>query len=241
MVRIEMSTKNTDKKLTVIGIAGGIGSGKSTVTDYIESINYHVYDADIEAREAVMPGEPALQKLTDYFGMEIINTDGTLNRRKLGQMAFGSAKKTRMLNEILHNDISTRIDNKIAQQAEKLNNDKLTQHAHKLPHNNRANDTNDQNKGTNDTERIAFISAPLFFEAELEKKCDQTWVVIADKEVRIRRTMERDGLPREEVMDRINRQMSDEERAEKADHILLNNGGKEALLEQVDVLLDKIN
>lgn len=223
-----MSTKQTSGKinksqinghLRVIGIAGGIGSGKSTVTDYLEQKNYHVYDADVEAREAVMPGEPALDKLADCFGHDIINRDGTLNRRKLGQLAFSNQNDTEKLNKILHGQISDRIDDKISSQVQNMIN------------------SHNSSPTENSLDSIAFISAPLFFEAELEKKCDEIWVVTADKEVRINRTMERDGLSRTEVIDRINRQMSDEERIQKSDHVLINNGNKDELLRKVDKLL----
>lgn len=193
------------KIIKIIGIAGGIGSGKSTVTDYLRDKGYSVYDADEIAREAVMPGEPALDKLREFFGEGIIENGGTLNRRKLAQITFGQEDKTKKLNEILHKDIDGRIDKYISAY-----------------------------KGEMDT---VFISAPLFFEAELERKCDETWAVIADKEIRIKRAMERDGLPRREVEDRMDRQMSDEVRAEKADHILKNHGTKEELIDQVRQLL----
>lgn len=194
-----------NKSLRIIGIAGGIGSGKSTVTDYLRSMDYFVYDADEIAREAVMPGEPALAKLTDFFGKEIINDDGTLNRRKLAQITFGHEDKTKKLNEILHKDIDQRIDKYIKDYSGDMD--------------------------------LVFISAPLFFEAELERKCDETWAVIADKDIRIKRAMERDGLPRKEIEDRIDRQMSDEERAGKADYILRNHGTKEDMLSEVRGLL----
>lgn len=207
-----------DKRLTVVGIAGGIGSGKSTVTSYLELNNYYVYDADVEAREAVKPGEPALLELIDFFGEEIINDDGSLNRRKLAQIAFSSQELTENLNRILHKYISERIDKKLARHASYLA----------------------RSRGKKRGLRIAFVSAPLFFEAGLDVMCDETWAVIADKEVRIQRTMNRDNLPRSEVEDRINRQMSDEERINLADYVLVNNGNKNELIKQVDELLHRI-
>lgn len=202
---MQENNKNNFKIDKVIGIAGGIGSGKSTVTDYLRSKSYLVIDADEEAREAVNPGEPTLDELVDYFGSHIIQEDGTLNRRKLAQIAFSDPEKTKKLNDILHKDISIRIDKKLTQNA---------------------------GRG-----QVAFISAPLFFEADLQKKCNETWAVVADKDVRIKRTMERDNLPKEEVVDRINRQMSDDEREKLADYVLFNNGSKEELIKQVDQLM----
>lgn len=198
----------------IIGIAGGIGSGKSTVTDHLRDKKFTVYDADEVAREAVMPKEPALTELADFFGVEIINGDGTLNRRKLAQIAFSDPEKSKKLNEILHKDIDHRIDLKLTEYMESAK--------------------------AEDTPEAVFISAPLFFEAELDSKCDETWAVIADKKIRLKRTMDRDGLPLKEVQDRIDRQMSDEERAERADHVIRNNGTREELIEKVDKLLADI-
>ncbi len=214
-----MNIFGSEKYFKIIGIAGGIGSGKSTVTDYLRHKMYYVYDADEIAREAVMPGEPALVKLTDFFGSEILNDDGSLNRRKLAQITFGHEDKTRKLNEILHKDIDHRIDLKLAEHAIYFARKK-------------AEDIG--------TMRVVFISAPLFFEAELEKKCDETWAIIADDEVRIKRAMERDDLPRSEVEDRMNRQMPDKERAKKADHVIKNHGSKEELVKQVEKLLKSL-
>lgn len=204
-----------DKRMRVIGIAGGIGSGKSSVTNYLKYKLYTVYDADEEAREAVKPGEPALLELVNCFGKEILNDDGTLNRRKLAQLAFSSQEKTDILNEILHKDIDERIDKKLARHASYLA----------------------RSRGKKIELRIAFVSAPLFFEANLQKKCDETWVVVADEDIRVKRTMERDNLPESEVRDRIARQMSDEERIKLADHVITNNGTKEELTGQVSILL----
>lgn len=195
----------------IIGIAGGIGSGKSTVTDYLKNKSCEVLDADEIAREAVEPGEPALKKLMDYFGSEILENDGSLNRRKLAQITFGDKDKTTKLNEILHSNIEKRIDDKLKKV---------------------------QIESTWSESSIkVFISAPLFFEAGLEDKCDEVWSVIAHKELRIKRAIERDGLPREEVENRLNRQMSDEERISRSDYVINNNGDKEDLLKQVDALL----
>lgn len=209
-----MSNK-VNKQLIVIGIAGGIGSGKSTVTDYLKDKGYSIYDADVEARNAVKPGEPALDKLKEYFGHEIISEDGTLNRRKLGQLAFASKEKSAKLNEILHHDISSRIDKKLNDQE---------RHIFEL-----------SNIKMND--RIAFLSAPLFFEANLQDKCKETWVIVADQNIRIKRTINRDELTESEVTNRISRQMTDEQRIKLADQVLTNNGSKEDLLKQVDDLL----
>ena len=205
--------------IKVIGIAGGIGSGKSTVTDYLRERNYTVIDADEVARESVMPGEPAVDELIDFFGKEILNDDGSLNRRKLAQIAFCDQKKTEKLNEILHKDISHRIDMKVDKFIQK--NDVFLK----------------PGQESDKAKRLLFISAPLFFEAVLDRKCDETWAVTADMELRIKRTELRDGLPRKEILDRMSKQLTDEQRAARADYTISNEGTREELISQIDKLL----
>jgi dephospho-CoA kinase len=99
---------NSNKR--VIGITGGIGSGKSVVSNYLRSLGYALIDADELAREAVMPGEPALVKIAEAFGNGVIATDGTLDRAALAQKAFANQKNTDLLNSITHEDIGRRVD-----------------------------------------------------------------------------------------------------------------------------------
>jgi dephospho-CoA kinase len=97
----------------IIGITGGIGAGKSVVTDYLRGKGYGVIDADEVARESVMPGEPALSALSAAFGERILNDDGTLDRGRLARMAFADGEATRRLNAITHVDIKRRIRDKV--------------------------------------------------------------------------------------------------------------------------------
>jgi dephospho-CoA kinase len=99
---------NSSKR--VIGITGGIGSGKSVVSDYLRSRGYAVIDADEVARATVMPGEPALVKIAETFGNDVIFEDGTLDRAALAQKAFANQKNTDLLNSITHADIGRRVD-----------------------------------------------------------------------------------------------------------------------------------
>lgn len=93
----------------VVGITGPSGAGKGLVVGVFESHGFRVVDADKVAREVVMPGEPALYELSSEFGGDIINADGTLNRRLLANRAFASRENTDRMNDIMLNVIRRRM------------------------------------------------------------------------------------------------------------------------------------
>jgi len=96
-----------------IGITGGIGSGKSAVTDFLRDKGYMVIDADEIAREAAMPGEPAMLRLREEMGDEVFNEDGSLNRQKLADIMFYDPIALMTVNEIFHGDIKERIEARV--------------------------------------------------------------------------------------------------------------------------------
>src|SRR5215212_5304347 len=85
-----------------VGLTGSIGVGKSFVASVFVELCCHVLDADQTAREVVMPGTPGLKALTEAFGEEILNPDGTLNRKQLGAVVFNDESQRQRLNSILH-------------------------------------------------------------------------------------------------------------------------------------------
>jgi dephospho-CoA kinase len=102
----------------VIGLTGGIASGKSTVSTMLKEMNITVVDADIEARHAVMKGEPAFFKIIEEFGADILLDNGEIDRQKLGSIIFHQAEKRQMLNEIVHPEVRKRMINQ-AENAQK--------------------------------------------------------------------------------------------------------------------------
>lgn len=88
--------------MKIIGLTGGIASGKSTISKRLKEKGYIVIDADIAARKVVEIGTPALQDIKDYFGNVVLHDDGTLNRRKLGEIVFSDELKRKKLNELTH-------------------------------------------------------------------------------------------------------------------------------------------
>jgi len=186
-----------------IGITGGIGSGKSEVTDYLRGKGFSVIDADEVAREAAMPGEPAMLILREEIGDSVFNEDGTLNRQELAKIMFTDPITLMTVNEIFHGDIKERIEAHINEQGG----------------------------------QIIFLSIPLLFESDAGWMADETWLVTADEEVRLRRVMERDGLPEDDVRARMASQMPEDEKRKRADIVIENNGTIEELRVAIDILL----
>ena len=92
--------------MIILGITGGSGVGKTTVSNIFRNNGIDVIDTDIVAREIVKPSMPALSEIRDYFGVEFINPDGTLNRKKLAGVVFNDPEKLKILNKITHKYIS---------------------------------------------------------------------------------------------------------------------------------------
>ncbi len=196
--------------MKIIGLTGGIGSGKSTVSEYLASKGIKIVDADKISHEMMENGSSLLEELAIAFGDEIINSDGSLNRRELARLAFATEEGKNLLNRITHKEISKRVDRQIAE-LKKSN------------------------------ERIIFFDAPLLFEAGMDSKTGETWLVHVDEATRISRVRDRDGLSEEEILARIKAQMSEEEKLARASHVLDNSGSVEELYAQVDSLLAELN
>lgn len=88
--------------MTIFGITGGSGSGKTLASSMFAELGIEIIDADAVSREVTNKGSKCLNELVEYFGNEILQTDGTLNRRHLASIAFSDVEKTKMLNTITH-------------------------------------------------------------------------------------------------------------------------------------------
>ena len=98
----------------IIGLTGGIASGKSSVAGIFQELGVPVIDADQLAREAVLPGSPSLVRIAGVFGDDVIAADGTLDRKRLGTLVFSDPGKRRLLEEILHPEIRRLGEERIA-------------------------------------------------------------------------------------------------------------------------------
>jgi dephospho-CoA kinase len=178
-----------------VGLTGSIGVGKSFVASVFVELGCHVLDADQTAREVVMPGTPGLKALCESLGEEILNPDGTLNRKQLGSIVFNDESKRQHLNYVLHPFIIERQDEIMnAWEAE-------------------------------DPDGIGIIDAALMIESGGYKRFDKLIVVHCRPEVQLERLMLRDKLSRDEALRRINSQMSQEEKQKYADYLIDTSDG----------------
>jgi dephospho-CoA kinase len=178
-----------------VGLTGSIGVGKSFVASIFTDLGCHVLDADLTAREVVMPGTPGLQAIVQEFGEEILNTDGTLDRKRLGALVFADENRRQRLNHILHPFIIARQD-EIMREWER-----------------------------EDPKGIGIVDAALMIESGGYKRFDKLIVVHCRPEVQLERLMLRDRLSREEAERRINSQMPQEEKQKFADYLIDTSDG----------------
>lgn len=209
--------------MKVIGLTGGIGSGKSTVSNYLIQQGYHVLDADLIAREIVLPGSETLIQIVSEFGEEYLSQDGSLNRKKLAELIFRDETKKLRLNAIMHDKITEIILQRILQFKEESN----ILRSKKIP-------------GLEQKRNVIFIDAPLLFEVGLDRSVSEVWVVDTEEEVRIQRIKARDDLDQEEIKRRILAQMDREESLKRASHVLDNSGDRDKLYRQINSLLEQI-
>jgi dephospho-CoA kinase len=185
-----------------VGLTGSIGVGKTFVASIFVELGCHVLDADQTAREVVMPGTPGLKALTDAFGGEILNTDGTLDRKRLGALIFADQSQRQRLNQILHPFIIARQD-EILREWE-----------------------------TQDPRGIGIVDAALMIESGGYRRFDKLIVVHCRPEVQLERLILRDKLSSEEAQRRIDSQMPQEEKKKFADYLIDTSDGFEATREQ---------
>ncbi|TNH05967.1 dephospho-CoA kinase [Testudinibacter sp. TR-2022] len=100
----------------IIGLTGGIGSGKSTIADLFAELGVPIVDADVVAREVVAPGSPLLAQIAEHFGQQVITAEGELDRAALRQIVFADKEKTEWLNQLLHPAIRQRMLRRLQQQ-----------------------------------------------------------------------------------------------------------------------------
>jgi len=183
----------------LVGVTGGIGSGKSTVAQVFGTLGAYVLDADQVAREITETDAALMLRIRELFGDEVFDDSGRLDRRKLAHRVFPQPEAIQKLNELLHPPVIQHIEKRISEIFHK------------------------------DPEAVVVIDAPLIFETGYDQKLDCVVVVDAPIELCIRRVMERSDLSREEVLARMKAQMSPKEKRCRADFVIHNSGNLAAL------------
>ncbi|OXM84330.1 dephospho-CoA kinase [Paenibacillus rigui] len=190
-----------------IGLTGGIACGKSTVSGMLVQRGAMLVDADRIAREVVEPGMPALSQIVERWGPELLLPDGSLHRKKLGEIVFGNPQALQQLQEITHPPIRATIRERMAEY-ERSNPDKLV-----------------------------VVDIPLLYESGLQSMFEAVMVVYVPRTVQLDRLMLRDGLSREQAEQRLQAQMDIERKKELADIVIDNQGTMEQTEGQVEAFL----
>lgn len=187
-----------------IGLTGGIACGKSTVSAMLVKRGANLVDADRIAREVVLPGSPVLAQVAERFGQAILNEDGSLNRKKLGERIFGDEKARRDLEGLLHPPIRATMREQLAQ-FERLQPDKLV-----------------------------VVDVPLLYESNLASMFEEVMLVYVPREVQLARLMARDSLTAEQAERRLAAQLPIEQKRQWSDIVIDNSGTLEATERQLD-------
>ena len=207
---LKPKTKDQFPQMLRVGLTGSIGVGKSFVGSVFVELGCRLLDADATAREVVLPGTAGLAAVVKEFGPEVLQTDGTLDRKRLGAVVFGDEQKRQRLNGILHPRIIERQD-QILQQWE-----------------------------SEEPNGIGIVDAALMIESGGYKRFDKLIVVHCRPEVQLERLMLRDGLSCDEAQKRIDSQMPQEEKQRYADYLIDTSDGFELTRQRTKAVYDQL-
>ncbi len=178
--------------MLIVGLTGGVASGKTAVSEVLEEEGAYIIDADQIARELVQPHEPAWNELVRTFGKEILQGNGSIDRKKLSEMVFVNPDKRKLLNQILHPLITQEMDRRTREIGQK------------------------------NPEAIVVIDAPLLIEVGYHRRVDKLVVVTSTQTEQIERLKVRDGINSEEALRILSSQMPVEEKVKLADFVIRN-------------------
>lgn len=194
----------------IIGLTGGIGSGKSTVCQLFTELGAEVIDADRLAREITNSDQQILDTIREVFGENNFHPDGRLNRAQLGRLVFGNKTALEKLNQIIHPAVIRTIQ------------EKITQFRVEKP------------------KKILIVESAILFESHMENLFDLIIVVDADISTVIKRLKNRDHLTDQDIKKRLKSQMPANEKKARAHFTIQNNGDLPMLKTHVEEILRKI-
>ena len=194
----------------LVGLTGGMGTGKTLAASIFKELGAHILDADLICRKLVQPGQPALKEISEYFGENILNKTRNLDRKKLGQVIFNDPDKKKILENILHPKVFEFEKNEY------------------------------KNICNINPRALVIIDAALLIESGNYKNMDKVVVISTDENKQIERILARGGLHKDEIVSRINNQMPGKEKKRYADFILDNSSDKFQLRTQVEGLYEKL-
>jgi dephospho-CoA kinase len=191
------------RKFLLVGLTGGIATGKSTVSTLLRQLGCEIIDADLLAREVVEPGQPAWTTIVAEFGQGVVTAGGTLDRKKLGAIVFANPERRRRLEAITHPAIRERFQARLDELAER------------------------------GFTGLVVFDAAVMIESGNYKNMDRLLVVVTDEPTQMARLRGRDGTEDAEGRRKIASQMPLAEKAKLADYVIDNSGDRAATAEQV--------
>ncbi len=200
--------------LYVVGLTGGIATGKSAVSLILSDLGADIVDADKLARQVVEPGSTGFSKVAAAFGPGVVTPKVELDRKKLGEMVFACEHARKTLEAIVHPLVFALIE------------DTLARHSQKWRQRGRTG--------------VTVLDVPLLFETGADGFADEVWVVWAGEKTQEERLMERDGLTQENARLRIKAQMPLEQKVKLADKVIQNQGSLSDTKRQVEALWDAL-
>lgn len=190
--------------MRIIGLTGGIASGKSTASRYFKERGMPVIDADSVTHQLMAPGNENYAKIVQEYGTEILTEDGSIDRKRLGALAFSSPKALLRLEKLTHPAIKCRLE-------------ELVKEYRQMP-----------SKG------CVLLDHPLLLEMGMAGLADEIWLVACTRENQISRLKTRDRLTPQAIEDRLAAQMPTEEKIRKAHRVIVNDGTREEFITQLD-------
>ncbi len=188
--------------MIVVGLTGGIATGKSTVAGIFLEAGARLIDADRIAREVVRKGSPAHREIVAHFGTGVLLDDGEIDRKRLAAIIFNNPTEQRTLEHIVHPLVKREVDRRM---------DRIRQQA---------------------PEALVVVDIPLLFEAGMQRGLDEVIVVYVPEQVQLDRLMARDGLAEPDALARIRAQMPIESKKARATRVIDNSGSLEHTREQ---------
>jgi dephospho-CoA kinase len=196
----------------IVGLTGGIVSGKSTVASMFRDLEAKIIDADRLGHNVILPYKSAWKKIVKLFGEDILKNDLTINREKLGKIVFADQALLKKLNEITHPEIIKLITKEINFARDKTHNQ----------------------------EKILIIDAALIYETKIDTLMDKIIVVYIEEDEQIKRLIKRNNLSKDEALQRVKSQIPMKEKIKMADYVIDNNGTLDKTKKQVETIWQEL-
>ncbi len=196
--------------MKMIGLTGGIATGKSIVASVFREMGAIILDADVIARLVVLPHQPAWKDIVEFFGPQVVNEDQSLDRAKIGEIVYNNPNSLKELNRFTHPRIMQYYKDEL------------------------------RRIKTEQPDAIVILEVPLLYETNMDKLCQQVVVVYVDRETQIQRLMKRDNMSYADAVKRVDAQMPMDEKVRRADFVIDNRSSMEETKEKATKYYNEI-